>query len=146
MSGKIDKGRSMLNAADETANPYGLILSEKEREIIFGQLNRLDNTTDALLHGKTGWKQQVKATSFTIAEFVGLGLAAIGLHNLLNISTSSVLAGGIAFLVFQKFNLLLTDEGIEDTHSRRNREADNEAKERAQYFKDMGCEDRSLEE
>ena len=36
MTGKIDKGRSILNAADETANPYGLILSEKEREFIYG--------------------------------------------------------------------------------------------------------------
>lgn len=26
----IDKGCSILNAADETANPYGLVLSEKE--------------------------------------------------------------------------------------------------------------------
>lgn len=49
MTGKIDKGRSILNAADETANPYGLILSEKEREFIYTGLTRLDNMTNALL-------------------------------------------------------------------------------------------------
>src|SRR6266478_2359951 len=141
MTGKIDKGRSMLNAADETANPYGLILSEKEREIICGRLTSLDNTTNALLNGKTGWKQQAKATSSTVAEFVGVGFVALFLHGSLNVSTRSTLVVGIGLIILQKLNLLLTHEGIEDTHARRNREDGNEAKERAQYFKDMGSED-----
>src|SRR5258708_4688793 len=56
-NGKIKRGQIKLtesNAADETANPYGLILSEKEREIIYGELTRLDNVTNALLCGRTG--------------------------------------------------------------------------------------------
>jgi hypothetical protein len=52
---KIDRGRSVLNAADEIANPYGLILSEKEREYIYGSLNRIDNRVNAILNGKKGW-------------------------------------------------------------------------------------------
>lgn len=146
MTGKIDKGCSVLNAADETANPYGLILSEKEREIIYNGLNRLDNMTNALLYGKTGWKQQVRATFFTSAEFIGVGVAAIVLHFFSNISTMSTFIIGIAFVVLQKLNLLLTHERIDDTHARRNRKDEKEAKERAQYFKDMGCKDMSLEE
>ncbi len=54
MTGKIDKGRSFLNATDETANPYGLILSEKERDFIYGGLTRLDNMTNALLYPRRG--------------------------------------------------------------------------------------------
>jgi hypothetical protein len=146
MTGKIDKGRSILNATDETANPYGLILSEKEREIIYGGLNRLDNMTNALLYGKTGWKQQAQAAFSAVAEFVGVGLAAIALHYLLNIPMMSAFTIGIALIILQKLNLLLTHERIDDTHARRNREDDKEAKERAQYFKVMGSKDMSLEE
>jgi hypothetical protein len=146
MTGKIDKGCSILNATDETANPYGLILSEREREIINNGLNRLDNMTNALLYGKTGRKQQVQATFSTIAEFVGVVLAAIVLRNFSNVSTTSTFIVGVAFIILQKLNLLLTHERIDDTHARRNREDEKEAKKRAQYFKDMGCKDMSLEE
>ncbi len=146
MTGKIDKGRSILNAADETANPYGLILSEKEREIIYNGLNRLDNMTNALLYGKTGWKQQVQATFSAGGEFLGVGVAALVLHYFSNISMMSTFSIGIAFIILQKLNLLLTPERIDDTHARRNREDEKEAKERAQYFKDMGSKDMSLEE
>jgi hypothetical protein len=134
MTGKIDKGCSILNATDETANPYGLILSEKEREIINSGLNRLDNMVNALLYGKTGWKQQLQATFSTVAEFVGVVLAAIVLHNLSNVSTMTTFIVGVAFIVLQKLNLLLTHERIDDTHARRSREDEKEAKRRAQYF------------
>ena len=146
MTGKIDKGRSILNATDETANPYGLILSEKEREIINNGLNRLDNMTDALLYGKRGWKQQVQATFSTVAEFGGVVLAAIVLHNFLNVSTMSTFLVGVVFIILHKLNLLLTHERIDDTHARRNREDEKEVKRRAQYLKDMGCKDMRLEE
>lgn len=53
---------------------------------------------------------------------------------------------GIALVILQKLNLLLTHERIDDTHTRRNREDEKEAKERAQYFKIMGCKDMSVEE
>jgi hypothetical protein len=146
MIGKIDKGCSILNAADETANPYGLILSEKERETIYGRLNFLENTTNALLNGKTGRKQQVQAIFSAGGEFVGVGVAAIVLHYFLSIPTMSTFSVGIALIILQKLNLLLTHERIEDTHARRKREDEKEAKERAQYFKDMRCKDMSLEE
>jgi hypothetical protein len=141
----IDKGRSFLNAADETANPYGLILSEKEREFIYGELTCLNNITNALLYGKTGWKQQASATFSTTAEFVGVGIAAVVLHHFSNISMMSTLVIGVALLILQKLNLLLTHEKIDDTHARRQREDEQEAKERAKYFQDMGCKDMSLE-
>jgi hypothetical protein len=57
-----------------------------------------------------------------------------------------VLIVGLACIVLQKLNLLLTHEKIHDTHKRREREDKKEAKERAQYFKDMGCRDMSLDE
>jgi hypothetical protein len=140
----IDKGRSFLNAADETANPYGLILSEKEREFIYGELTCLNNVTNALLCGKTGWKQEIRATASALAEFTGVGIAAVILHRLTNVSMDSVLIFGLGFIALQKLNLLLTHEKIEDTHARRQRENEKEAKQRAQYFKDMGCKDMSL--
>ena len=61
MPKKVDKGRSILNATDETANPYGLILSEEERRFIYGMLNTLDNTTNSLLWARMGWRPQLKA-------------------------------------------------------------------------------------
>jgi hypothetical protein len=85
----INRGCSFLNAADETANPYGLILSEKEREIIYGELTRLDNITNALLYGKTGRKQRASATLSTLAEFAGLGVAAFALHRFLDVPTGT---------------------------------------------------------
>ncbi len=60
MAGKIDKGRSILNATDETANPYGLILSEKEREVIYGDLTRLDNMTNVFLTGEQDGSSKLK--------------------------------------------------------------------------------------
>jgi len=126
--------------------PDGLILSEREREIINSGLNRLDNMMNALLYGKTGWKQQVQATFFTTAEFVGVVLAAIVLRNFSKVSTMSTFIVGVTFIILQKLNLLLTHERIDDTHARRNREDEKEAKRRAQYFKEMGCKDMSLEE
>jgi hypothetical protein len=146
MTGRIDKGCSILNATDEKANPYGLILSEKERQAIYGGLTRLDNMTNALLYGKTGWKQQVHALFSAGGEFVGVGVAAVVLRYFSNIPTMSTFTVGIALIILQKLNLLLTHERIDDTHARRNREDEKEAKERAQYFKDMGCKDMSLEE
>ena len=146
MSKSIDKGCSFLNAADETANPYGLILSVKEREVIYGDLTRLDNMTNALLYGRTGWKQQAQAAFSTVSELLGLGLATMALHLFLNIPTLQTFMFGFALLVLQKLNLLLTHEKIDDTHARRQREDEKEAKKRAQYFKDMGTKDMSLEE
>jgi hypothetical protein len=146
MTGKIDKGRSMLNAADETANPYGLILSEQERDVIYGLLNSLDKVTNALLCGKTGRKQQVEATVSTGAEVVGIGIAAIVLHHFANISPMLTFVSGSVLLMPQKLNLLLTHERLDDTIARRLREHEKEAKKRAQYFKEMGTNDISLEE
>lgn len=142
----IDKGRSILNATDEKANPYGLILSEEERRFIYGELTCLDNVTNALLHGKRGRKQQAWATFSTASEFVGVGIAAVALRHFSDISIMSTFIIGFGLLILEKLNLLLTHERIEDTHARRNRENEKAAKERAQYFKDMGCKDMSLEE
>jgi hypothetical protein len=136
----------MLNAADETANPYGLILSERERDFIYGELNSLGLTMNAVLNGKTGWKQQAHATFSAASEFGWVGVAAVFLHYFLNTPMISTFAVGIAFIILQKLNLLLTHERIDDTISRRDREDEKEAKKRAQYFKDMGCKDMSLEE
>jgi hypothetical protein len=146
MAGKIDKGMSMLNATDEAANPYGLILSKVERDEIYGGLTRLDNMTNALLYGRTGWKQQAQAAFSAAWEFVGLGLATIVLHYLFNSPTMPTFMVGFALIVLQKLNLLLTHEKIQDTDARRQRENEKEAKERAQYFKNMGVKDLSLEE
>lgn len=142
----INKGCSFLNAADETANPYGLILSEKEREFIYGELTRLNNITNALLYGKTGLKQQIRATASAVVEFTGVGIAAVLLHRFTNASVESVLIFGLGFIALQKLNLLLTHEKIDDTRARRQREDEKEARERAQYFKDMGSKDMSIEE
>jgi hypothetical protein len=68
------------------------------------------------------------------------------LHYFANISTMSTFIVGIAFIMLQKLNLLLTHERIEDNHARRNREDEKEARERAKHFNDMGCKDMSLEE
>jgi hypothetical protein len=146
MAGKIDKGMSILNATDEVANPYGLVLSEKERHTIYGDLTRLDNMTNALLYGRTGWKQQAQATFSTAAEFIGLGIAVIVFRYFANTPAAPVFIIGVSLLIIQKLNLLLTHEKIGDTHARRQREDEKEAKERAQYFKDMGVKDLSLEE
>jgi hypothetical protein len=146
MTGKIDKGRSFLNATDETANPYGLILSEQERKFIYSGLNRLDYITDALLYGRTGWKQEAQATLTTAGEFVGIVIAAAVLHRFSVISMKSALVIGVIFLILQRLNLLLTHEKIADTFARRQRGEEKEAKERARYFKDMGTKDMSLEE
>lgn len=145
MTKTINKGRSFLNAADETANPYGLILSEEERRFIYGELNCLDNITNALLYGRTGWKQQVSAAVSTVAQFTGVCVAAIVLHRFADASTNLVLGVGLALLILQKLDLLLTHEKIDDTHARRQREDKREAKERAMYFKDITSEDTSLE-
>jgi hypothetical protein len=145
MTKPIDKGRSVLNATDEAANPYGLILSEAERNFIYGQLNYLETMTNALLYGKTGWKQQAQATLSAVTELSGVVLAVAALHYLLEVPTVPMFVIGFALVVLQKLNLLLTHENMEDTDSRRNRERDKDAKERAKYFKDMGCKDMSLE-
>ncbi|HLK03612.1 MAG TPA: hypothetical protein VKT53_04160 [Candidatus Acidoferrum sp.] len=146
MASKIDKGRSILNATDETANPYGLILSEKEREVIYGDLTRLENMTSALLNGRTGWKQQVQAAFTTGAECAGAIVVADAVHLFLGTPIVPTIMCGFALLILHKLNLLLTHEESEDTHARRQREDEKEAKERAQYFKDMGAKDLSLEE
>ena len=65
---KDRKGRSILNATDEMANPYGLILSEQERDFIYGKLQTLDNWTNSLLGGRTGWRPQVKAALIATVE------------------------------------------------------------------------------
>jgi hypothetical protein len=146
MTKKIDKGRSMLNATDEVANPYGLILSEKEREIIHGGLNRLDIMTNSLLYGRKGWKQQAQATWSTALEFGSVFIAADVLHHFLDTPTVPTIMCGFAFLAVQKLNLLLTHEKIGDLFARQNREDEKEAQERAQYFKDMGAKDLRLED
>jgi hypothetical protein len=110
------------------------------------RLTRLDNMTNALLYGRTGWKQQALATLSTVAEVAGICFAAIVLHRFADASTDLVLFVGFALIVLQKLNLLLTHETINDTHTRRQREDEKEAKKRAKYFKDMGCKDMSLEE
>ena len=123
-----------------------MILSKVERETIYGDLTRLDNMTNALLYGKTGRKQQAWAAFSTAAEFIGVGSAIIVLHHFSNLPAMPVFFIGISLLIVQKLNLLLTVERIEDTHARRQREDEKEAKKRAQYFKDMGAKDLSLEE
>ncbi len=145
MSKTIDKGMSMLNATNETVNPYGLILSKVERETIYGDLTRLDNMTNALLYGKTGRKQQAWAAFSAMWELGALSFATIGLHYFFGGPPLSIFILAFAFIVLQKLNLLLTHEKIDDTHARRQREDAKEAKERAQYFKDMGAKDLSLE-
>lgn len=146
MAGKIDKGMSILNATDEVANPYGLILSEKERDAIYRGLTRLDNMRNAVLYGRTGWKQQTQAVFSTLVECAGAIIVADAFHLFLNTPTVTTIMFGLAFLVLQKLNLLLTHEKIQDTHERQHREDEKERKERAQYFKDMGVKDLSLEE
>jgi hypothetical protein len=146
MAGKIDKGMSILNATDEVVNPYGLILSKIEREEIYSGLTRLDNMTNALLYGKTGWKQQAQAAFSAVWEFVGVIIVADILRLFLNIPTVTIIMFGFAFVILQKLNLLLTHEKIDDMHERRQREDEKEAKRRAQYFKDMGVKDLSLED
>ena len=147
MSKTIDKGMSMLNATDETVNPYGLILSKIERETIYGYLTRINNWTNALLYGKTGRKQQAQAAFSAVWELGAVSFVTISLHNFFGsppvLSTFMIV---FAFIVLQKLNLLLTHEKLEDTNARREREAKKEAKRRAQYFKDMGVKDLSLEE
>ena len=146
MAGKVDLGRSMLNAADEVANPYGLVLSEKERESIYGDLNRVNFRVDAILNGKTGWKQQAEATVQAVLQ-VGLvcGVAYV-LKNQFGVPYGFAFAVGLMFVVLQRLNLILTSEKPFDTTVRQEREAKKEAKERAQYFKYMGAKDLSLEE
>jgi len=146
MTSKIERGCSVLNATDTTANPYGLILSEKEREAIYGGLTRLDNMMNALLYGRTGWKQQLLATWSTVVELAGIVIAVFVLYRLLDVPTTPVLIIGVKFTIVQKLNLLLSHEKMSDTLTRRQREDEKEAKERAKYFKDMGCKDLSLEE
>ena len=146
MSKTIDKGVNMLNATDETANPYGLILSKKEREEIYGGLTRLDNMTNALLYGRTAWKQQAQAAFYALLELGVVSFITISLHDFFGGPILSTFIIVFAFIVLQKLNLLLTHEKPENTHARRTREEEKEAKKRAQYFKDMGCKDMSLEE
>jgi len=146
MSKAIDKGMSMLNATDETANPYGLILSKIERETIYGDLTRIDYRTNVLLYGKTGWKQQAQAVFYALLELGVVSFITISLHDFFGGPILSTFIIVLAFIVLQKLNLLLTHEKPEDTHARRTREEEKEAKKRAQYFKDMGCKDMSLEE
>jgi len=101
MTSKIERGRSVLNATDTTANPYGLILSEKEREVIYAGLNRLDNITNALLYGRTGWKQQLQATWSTVVELAGIVITAFILYRLLDIPTTPVLIIGVTCTIVQ---------------------------------------------
>lgn len=126
----IDRGRSILNATDEKANPYGLILSVKEREFIYGALNRIDHRADAILNGKKGWKQQAEAAFYAGMEVGLVSLLALGLRYFFGISYGPALVVGLVFLVLQKVNLLLTHEKTDDTLARQEQEARKEAKER----------------
>jgi hypothetical protein len=140
MAGKVDLGRSMLNAADEVANPYGLVLSEKERQSIYGDLNRVNFRVDAILNGKTGWKQQAEATVQAVLQ-VGLvcGVAYV-LKNQFGVPYDFALAVGLMLIMLQRLNLALTSEKAFDTTARQEREAKKEAQERAQYLKRHGSE------
>jgi hypothetical protein len=146
MAKTIDKGMSMLNATDETVNPYGLILSKIEREAIYGDLTRIDNRTNALLYGKTGWKQQARASFSALLELGVVSVVTIGVHNFFGGPVLSTFVFVFAFVVLQKLNLLLTHEKLEETDARREREDKKEAKRRAEYFQYMGVKDLSLEE
>jgi hypothetical protein len=144
MTGKIDKGRSVLNATDETANPYGLILSEEERTYIYGMLNSLENKTNSLYAARIGWRPQVKATLISAVEFAMLALV-INLPAFLAHVPSGLRSTAfplvVAFLILQKLNLLLTHETIEQIFTRRDREDKRDATEHARYCKDMRCRD-----
>jgi hypothetical protein len=150
MKAPINKGRSILNAADEMANPDGLILSEVERNYIYGKLNRLERTTNSIHEGKTGWRPQLKAGITAAWEF---GTAALVVELLAIFwggssprSRVSAFSFILAFIILQKLNLLLSHETIEETDARRDREDKLERKERARRFKIMGRKDLSLEE
>lgn len=149
MTKEIDKGRSVLNATDETANPYGLILSEAERNFIYGRLNTLDNRTSSLLDGRTGWRPQVRAAVVAAVELAVIGLVVgLPVAALMRADDARVLLFFflVAFLVLYKLNLLLTHETVDGIFARRDRDDKSEAKERARYFKDMGSKDMSAED
>jgi hypothetical protein len=149
MTKKVDKGRSILNATDEAANPYGLILSEEEWNFIYGKLNTLDKVTNSLRGARRGWRPQLKATFITAVEFAVIAAVIIFPTSLLHTPSSPWTSSFfflVAFLILQKLNLLLTHETIDEGFARRDREDTSEAKYRAQRFKDMGCKDMSLED
>ena len=142
MTEKIDKGRSVLNAADEIENPYGLVLSEAERNFIYGALNTLDHRTSSLLDARTGWRPQLRAAAQSFFELIVIGgVASIWHHD-----ARMIFIGGILFVVLEKLNLLLTHETINEGDARRNREHEKERKQRRRYFEDMGTKDMSSEE
>jgi hypothetical protein len=148
MSDKIDKGRSILNAADEIANPYGLVLSEAERNFIYGALNTIDNRINSLVEGKMGWRPQMWAYFHTVLEIAVAGGVMLALRRFFDvrISATSTFFLIVCVLLLGKLNLLLAHEHIDDMFSRRDREGKKEAKERARYFKDMGTTDMGLDE
>jgi hypothetical protein len=147
---KDRKGRSILNATDEMANPYGLILSEQERDFIYGKLQTLDNWTNSLLGGRTGWRPQVKAALIATVELATAVIVAFlpgaPLHPHIGDGPSFVFFCIVAFVILQKLNLLLTHESIDDIHARRAREDEKEARERARYFRETGTKDLSRED
>jgi hypothetical protein len=142
MTGIIDKGRSILNATDETANPYGLILSEAERNYIYGALNRLDNITNSLHNARTGWRPQLKATIISAVEFAIIAIVvyfpASHAHTPSDLQFTAFV---LAFLILQKLNLLPTHETIDQVFARRDREDKREAAERARHFKETRTRD-----
>jgi len=144
MTGKVDKGRSILNAADEETNPFGLILSEAERSYIYGKLNTIDNRTNALHAGRNGWRPQLKAAITAAAELAIIAIVMYFATSHAHTPSDLVFtAFALAFLILQKLNLLLSHETIEQTFARQDREDKKEAIERARRFKDMGCRDLS---
>jgi hypothetical protein len=147
MTGKMDKGRSVLNATDETANPYGLILSEEERNYIYGKLSTIEHKTNSLHDARTGWRPHLKSALLSALELaiiaLVVGLPASLVHGP-SILKFTAFNAAVAFLILQKLNLLLTHETIDQIFARQDREDKKEAAERARHFKDMRCRDMSL--
>lgn len=146
-----EKVEGHSNPTGEAANPYCLILSKEERDVIFGILHALDNKTNSLLEARVGWRPQLKSAITAAAEiaFVGLVLglpASILMRSPIDFRAASVFFTVLAFLILWKLNLLLAHETIDQMFARRDREDKREAKERSQYFRDMGSKDMSLDE
>jgi len=105
MTEEIDKDRSVLNAADETANAYDLVLSEEERNFIYEKLNTLDNRISSLLDGRTGWRPQLKAALITVVELAVIGLVVgLPVASLMRLGDARMLPFFLltAFLVLRK--------------------------------------------
>jgi len=142
MAELIDRGRSILNATDEVANPYGLILSEEERDYIYARLNTIEHYTNSLRDERSGWRPQLKSALISAYELaiVVLVVWILGSHASI-IFKLTVFVVTFSFLILQKVNLLLTHETIEQADVRRDREDKKEAADRERYFKDMRCKD-----